>query len=90
MKDELHIIKNKILDYYPFKENKEGELLCDLKDGSKLVFVFSQKGKSIDLFLRRVLPFLGYKDTGLVYSFSFDNKEDIQILNEYIKNRLIN
>ena len=89
MKDELHCMKNKILGFYPFKENKDGELFCMLEDRSMVVFRFFQKGNTVDLLKRKFIPFGGYKEEALVLSLSINDKEDIQTLNESIKNRLI-
>lgn len=73
-------MKNKILNYYAFKEDEDGDLFCVLEDGSELIFRFFSIGNAVDLLLRKA-PSL--KEESLILSFSFDNDSDKKILNEW-------
>lgn len=76
---DLHNIKNTILNFYPFRESDDDELICNLKSGEILVFKFFPKGGVVDLLLRT--PALsGYKEKSVVLSFSFENEEHRDVL----------
>ena len=78
---DLHNIKNTILDFYPFRESDDDELICNLKSGEILVFKFFPKGGVIDLLLRAPAP-SGYKEKSVALSFSFENEEHRNVLKD--------
>lgn len=77
----LYKIKNTILDFYPFRESDDDELICNLKSGEILVFKFFPKGGVVDLLLR-VPATSGYNEKSVVLSFSFENKEHRDVLKD--------
>lgn len=83
--DKVLAVRNKILNYYPFKEEGD-DLVCNLSDSSQLIFKCSYKYGYVDLLQIQIR--FGIEDTKtLRTSFSFDNIEDKQLLNDLMKNR---
>lgn len=78
-------IKNKILNYFPFIEVESNKLVCRLKDGSKLLFLIYQQGKSVDLVRQDEIG----KESSIILGFSFDNEEDVSKLKMLIKDRMM-
>lgn len=86
MESKLQITRAKIKNFYSFNDCGNGELYRFLDDGSKLVFKFFPISDTVDLLL--VSP--KGEEKVLVFSFTFNNKEDIEILNEwYSKKHMI-
>lgn len=75
-------IRNKVLTYFPFVKTDESTLVCKLSSGDILKFRFFKN--AVDLIINeRTLR--GYEERTLVCSFSFDNKEDVELLKEMTK-----
>ncbi len=86
MESKIQITRAKIKNFYSFNDCGKGELYRYLNDESKLVFKFFPIGDTVDLLL--ISP--KGEEKVLVFSFTFKNKEHLEILNEwYSKKHMI-